>query len=429
MAVQIQATIPFDSFGVRINAADPLLIALLPLAAITHKTMGELLRERWVRGLLWALAAGTAVLTISYAIGVARGGLGTWATIKLVGWFVLLVYLLLGLLIGLGARSSGRHGFVAAFVGFQLLLMAIYLVSQSLRIELVTNTGDRFTGLAANPNVMALYAVCALALGLAYIGRTRGPRLASWLTYFVVGLALACVLFTKSTAGLFAAMAIMSASVLRRRGGWRLVLSGALIGVSLYAGATLAIERVAAGGSALKKLGYLTAFSLDGGSENESVPSASMAQRIESYRLAGEMWLADPVLGAGLGQHIRAQLIEHPEQEPVQVHSTPLWLATETGTTGLIVFGMMFVLVWRRLRWLSDVQTETPTRDADFAAAILLALLGWAVMSLFHELMYQRALWLLIGLALAIDTKGRTFEHPGDSGRVTAEGSKTAEHP
>ena len=61
--------------------------------------------------------------------------------------------------------------------------------------------------------------------------------------------------------------------------------------------------------------------------------------------------------------------------------------------------------------------TETPQRappgepesEIWFQSAVLLILIGWGVMSLFHELMYQRIVWLLAGMALTAPVEPLSF--------------------
>jgi len=70
------------------------------------------------------------------------------------------------------------------------------------------------------------------------------------------------------------------------------------------------------------------------------------------------------------------------------------------GLAGFLVMASIFVVLFHKVWCLAR---SPPGNHADggwFVSAVLLMLVGWAVMSLFHELMYQRLVWLLVGMAL-----------------------------
>jgi len=78
---------------------------------------------------------------------------------------------------------------------------------------------------------------------------------------------------------------------------------------------------------------------------------------------------------------------------PLMIHSTLVWLLAETGIAGTAVFlGAAWHLFSDALRRRGDPA----------AVLLLLALCALAVMSLAHEMLYQRAFWLLLGAVLAM---------------------------
>jgi O-antigen ligase len=123
--------------------------------------------------------------------------------------------------------------------------------------------------------------------------------------------------------------------------------------------------------------------------------------RMEGYQDAFAMWQAHPVLGAGLGVHLHRQSLGgKPEIFILQIHNTGLWLLAEMGLAGFLVMAVIFALLFHKVWRLA--RSPPGNRDAGvwFQSAVLLIMVGWAVMSLFHELMYQRVVWLLVGMAL-----------------------------
>jgi hypothetical protein len=104
------------------------------------------------------------------------------------------------------------------------------------------------------------------------------------------------------------------------------------------------------------------------------------------------MFVASPIFGGGVGVYLQRRLEQ--TDVPLIIHSTPVWLLAETGLIGFLAFAIPFGRVlaqeWRR------------RIDDDFAAQMLVPLLvAFAATSLFHELLYQRAFWLLFGAGIA----------------------------
>src|SRR3546814_8708178 len=78
---------------------------------------------------------------------------------------------------------------------------------------------------------------------------------------------------------------------------------------------------------------------------------------------------------------------------PLVIHSTPLWLLPETGIVGFLIFAVPAVRVF-------FVEARRTERDSA-SVFLVLIITALAVMSLAHELLYQRAFWFLFGAALA----------------------------
>jgi hypothetical protein len=79
--------------------------------------------------------------------------------------------------------------------------------------------------------------------------------------------------------------------------------------------------------------------------------------------------------------------------EPLVIHSTPVWLLAETGLIGFAVFGIA------ALRLFFDSIRHRGERTA---LLLMLVLGAIGTMSMAHEMLYQRAFWLLLGAILAM---------------------------
>jgi O-antigen ligase len=122
-------------------------------------------------------------------------------------------------------------------------------------------------------------------------------------------------------------------------------------------------------------------------------PTNVQADRMESLRGGLAMWAAHPIFGAGLGAYIHEHIAS--TGIPLVIHNSPIWIAAEMGVVGLCAFGLLFGRIGNALR------TEQLWAGPDSQAVALASIAALIVMSLAHDLMYQRLLWLILGAATA----------------------------
>jgi O-antigen ligase len=117
--------------------------------------------------------------------------------------------------------------------------------------------------------------------------------------------------------------------------------------------------------------------------------ATSVEQRVNISAIAFEMWQQSPIIGIGLGSFLHAQAVA--EAEPLQlIHTSGLWLLTETGLVGtLLVVGFGLYCVRALLAERSALSRAALGMIAVFVAG-----------SVGNELMYQRYFWFFLGLAL-----------------------------
>ena len=119
-------------------------------------------------------------------------------------------------------------------------------------------------------------------------------------------------------------------------------------------------------------------------------PPTSDQDRFRSIADGLRMFVEHPIFGQGLGAYIA----EQKKAAYVIIHSTPVWLLAELGLIGLFAF------VIPALRIL---QIEVKRIKIDPVSGFLvLAIVAFGMMSAVHEMLYQRAMWLLLGAALSI---------------------------
>jgi O-antigen ligase len=378
-AVFFQLFIPIGMGELNVNLADPLAIlggALFAIRRVSH--------ERQLP--TWRLPHGNVdivVLTLTLAIALLHGailfGWTPWAvTNRFFGWFVLLSYGATGALL---INHAGQDGLMtmlrtvsvvaASIVVVEILLIGLAGFGVSVPPPIMYS---RIMGFAQNANALALQLLMALSAAL--ISDFR-PRVKLW----VVAIIFAGIWFTASRAAFLALPVTLVAAWFLR------LLTLRQIAVSAFLCACLV--GVLAGVPTIFK-GVIAEIVAGG-----EGPGGSNEVRLASLEPAFQMFLAHPIFGAGLGAYI----VEHSRnfQSVLVIHSTPLWILTEMGIVGFLIwcacFGRMFITEFKR--------ATTGDHVAGFLILILVAL---GTMSIFHDLLYQRSFWLLFGAASALTT-------------------------
>ena len=131
----------------------------------------------------------------------------------------------------------------------------------------------------------------------------------------------------------------------------------------------------------------------------QMTPVSSDSERFLSILGGVKLFLSHPVLGNGLGAYAAETVARG---NFVVIHSTPVWLLAEMGLIGFLAFAVPAVTIfWKE--WVVSPRDRV-------GQMLLLMLVTFGVMSLVHELLYQRAFWLLLGAALACTAPGMAAE-------------------
>jgi hypothetical protein len=359
-----------------VNLADPLAILGGVLFVLSCLQSRQLPQWRF-RHFNIALAAATAVLTMSLFIGAARFGWTEWAVVnRYWGWFILLAYAASGALL---TKDFGRDalrtllltfaGAASAIALLELLLLVMNDLGLHLSLPLAPSA---LQGFSLNHNFFAFQLLMALA---AVFVAVRDSRLRLGLLVLL----LTTLYFSAS------------------RSGW--LSAAALCGAALYIGSAKPgeIAKAVLGAAALALL-IIAGTILVGGRSSAGMPgiivnSLDTQMRMMSILGGLRLFMQHPILGAGLGA-FRHQLILIYSDQPLLIHSTSVWLLAELGLAGLLTFAVpaIYALIaeWRR-------------RQTDRAGQlIVLCLVVFGAMSLPADMLYQRTFWLLFGAALIL---------------------------
>jgi O-antigen ligase/uncharacterized membrane protein YbhN (UPF0104 family) len=375
-ALFFQIYLPTGDGRISVNLADPVVMLGASVFALHHLGKGWPV-WRIAHANAW-VAGGSAVVLLSVLHGWASFGWTDWAFVNRgLGWLMLLCYGATGALIVRRAQLRGLDALLRTLAasGAAIALIEIGLVVLK-RVGLHAADGlveARISGMSQNPNAFAF--VLLMVLAAAIVLRLRPVARTGLMAIALLGLWL-----TGSRAGLIALPVVFGAALLAG------VALRPLLTAVLVAAASIAVIAVLplltrSGGGALQDV--MIAFSQD--------VTISTYQHLQTVQDGLAMFLAHPILGAGLGAYMDGQL--RTAGEPLVIHSTPVWLLAETGMVGCAVFlAAAWCLFGEAVRH----------RGEPAGQLLLLILCALAVMSSAHELLYQRAFWLLLGAVLAV---------------------------
>ncbi len=441
-SLHLASTVSIAGTSLRIGLTDLLLPAILALIIVDrlyakHPWPAPRLPSCW-----WWLTALSAWMVVALITG--RFYAGSWQIWGLankgVGWFVLVAYFLAGLwLSGHGKtirlpflRAFFVMGWLASAFSFGLFLLAFYRIP----VDLAANY-DRATGFLANPNAFGIAIAAQLALQIPLMRqRLVFPP---WLHAAGMAFCLLALFYSGSrSAWLGFAVALLALLIIRQIP-WRGILLTLSLAVGINAisidlprvmphalaliptaetavvGAGVAVEAggasgavVAAAGGASGAAVAVTAKETTNAKRQKLKPyryvarskmmaDAASQHRILSTRLAIEYWRDQPIRGIGLGSFLWRRGQTDDPTAGTGIHATGLWLLTETGLIGLVLFSAFFLAAMKALIWRNGRFEVDPLPIG--IAAVLVTL---AAASIGTEILYQRYLWVLGGIGLAV---------------------------
>ena len=400
VGLHVQPTLLFAGSLVRFSLSDIIALLLAPFAAWLMFQNRRLLKRIDVRVACGLLALATLVMSYGLVIGAqSNGGVTSWALVKYAGWFVLLYYASLGILLSLSGGGRVITVFAGVFVAIHAALTGIFVVSASLGVGWMGEASPRFSGLMTNPNAYGLSLLCGIAL-LLVRSESFAARWPKYSTELLCGVLVAGVLFTRSVGAV--AGLIVAAGVF-------LIFSGKLVRLlRVLMVAAVVYGLPLAGSSLVKWAGVEQQFDIFGRGIADKVVNPddyafSWSARLASNGRALDKWQEAPWFGSGLGSFLVAETARAREDiSPLQIHNTLLWLLAELGLVGLGIFISLFatasVMFFQKMCKLRE--HDPPQAGIMFAALMIMA--AWCVMGLAHELMYQRLPWFLFGVCFGV---------------------------
>lgn len=391
-----QVRVVVEQTAVNLSLADP--FAVLALSAVALDALSKKRLPYWVvpgLNLLLLLMWGVFVLGLCASLW-GRGEVSSWAVGKVIGWVALLGYMAAGYM---AVRYYGSLGF-RRIVEIMALVLCVVVVCAAVLAPIhgfglpgflhgIQTTG--FEAYSGNRNAFAFQILVVMALYFPLLGRISKIRSGSWIKLHGFGVCVLGILiggiFLTASRSAFIAFTLMIFSVLALRiVDWRVVVVGMIAGVwvwvmagwvpSLYNFVPEALHP--ASGSLPDAVGRFSYEVSDKG-------------RMELMMASWDAWLRHPLMGGGLGSFLSDSMGVLGFESII--HNTLLWIMAEMGLIGALPFLVAFFLIVRSV-WRRRV-------DVVRAQGLLLLMLVFAVMSLFHEVLYQRIFWLGLGALTA----------------------------
>jgi O-antigen ligase len=402
----LPAFLAFTMFVESVAPAGALRIGrLAAVLALTVVAIHLLTRGRaGLRANLLLFAVGAYGLwTLLSVIWAADSGLVQETTFR---YFLVLAYTLAFALL---VRTTQQVAIVFATLALGALVFGLISFAGYASAADDYNQLVRAKGLQGDYNFFALYEVVALppALVLAARARTPGRRI---LFYGVVAAIVLSVVASLSRSGLLALSSVVLATLLlpsalffrraRQKATYGLALLAAA-GVVMLVGAAPFLERAA------------TIF------HERGVEGRRGSGRVDVWRAAWRSFEEKPILGIGAGNFRGSdfdRLLQTPgvtttsgyRSKGKYVHSMYLGNLTELGLVGFGLFILVLGLTFKSLT--ASVRRARSRGDPDlarFGAALAVGLVGVCVSGIFLSIELAKPLWIVIGLALALDVMTR----------------------
>ncbi len=422
--VQIQETVELYKFRIRLNFAD---VYLIFVAIIFTRTVFRSVRKFFFEASVYFLAA-LAFFIFLISVNIATVALEQVVSgqglVKYIGVFVLFAYLFTGYVFSSVDRVHVQHCIAASVVGFQVVIVGLYTITLLQSTEGMLSVGPRMGGFAQNANTQGLFFVCGLALSLGY-GRKLWPgNIGRYLCAAFSAILLLGIIYTGSLAAVIAAIAVLSTYFVIFYFSWKKLF---LLCIFAAVAAPLMVVSLKPGvfnpQTFLGKIADLKANIIDGTEcayfkqrdsqfdVRDCTYYSAIQVRLDGYRNALEFWKEHPWFGGGLGTYVSSREgADNSQSQPQIIHNTFLWWLAEAGVFGLFAIMALYFAISRNIYRNIGIEGYRDRVFDPFFVSLILVAVGWFTMSAFHELTYQRIIWVLAGFGMARASNTRSVD-------------------
>lgn len=408
--IQIQITLEYGGTKIRLNLADPFIAVLVIVALYVGVKNWRTLKNRLENNIPLLFFLATLVFTGAFIIGYWNTGFFTWAVVKYAGWYVLMAYFAIGIFI---AAISGKPAFVIGFVAGNVFVILMQFILLPFHSDIPIFPLGRFEGFSGNSNAFGFMLVCGLALCSSHI-KAINQRLARGMAEVFCAIILTGIYYSGSISALLTTVLVL-ALLLSTGLQWR-----KFVFIIILATIFTVLPRLS--DNIIPSKGWYTKAKIVimlTGKRTDWVYKSTIEARLDALWEGFALWQQSPVFGAGLGVQLFEQKRKAKKNNPplVQIHNTGIWLLAEIGLVGLLIFIFLFIALIKQI-WRNSNLGSTGPPD-NFAIAALICLLAWLLASQFHELMYQRVIWLIAGMAVWRNVQKKTLPNMASKNSVS----------
>lgn len=320
-----------------------------------------------------AVRAPTVLIGLALVVGwldsAVRGANGVlpWASVRVVGYFLLVMYVIFAYHYGKDPTfvRSALRGFVFVTLIVNVLVLQ-WMPTRSLVGRFVpVKFPSRLSGGLFDPNANgAALACCVLlvALGGSFVVKHVFAR---GLTFVLLSYCLVQTFSRGALVALLIAVIAVAVVSLRKR--------PAILATAVFVGAVTFV--------------FLDAIGVVAGAITQlhRRPASSLSDRVFFIQDAIHAFVADPLLGSGLGSATA--------RNGAVVHASFFWLLGDVGIVGALGFGLFL---------LANLRMATTLIAGNKYLGIAGALVAMCVACFSFEAMYQRQWWVLVGFAVAL---------------------------
>lgn len=377
----VQFRLPIENGLLTLNIADPvfLIVGLTFFAWWSLRKSNDVL---WiVPSFKYGLILFPVILVISFLVGYLSFGSNNWAIInRLFGQVIPYCYLFTGAMLSINLSHDGK---LKLFLMLAISLICYAIIQMCLQplmsVDLRNFLGwSNLSGFFVDRNAYSLFLLLVLSSLLPIIQPSQNYFEKQ---YFLIAIMALMLFIAGSRSGVFSLLVIFLILFFSNRTLFHNLIPSVIISFMSYGFFVYAHDHFSGINSDSEML-YSRFIN----------PRAELSyiseHRVLTWLPAWETWLDYPFFGAGLGYYF--------EKYSVVVHNVPLWLLSETGLFGLVLFSLLPLSILRAC----FIKTDNVFQGAR-KISLLYGLVIISVYSLTHDVLFQRSIWFFLGFFMA----------------------------
>jgi len=356
------------------------------------------------------------------------GNLEKWSLFnKYAGWFVLITYFIVGIWIG-KHDDKKQELFISTFMMVAWMvacygLLGLYAEQYGISFEYIfLPKGNRIEGFFANANAFGI--ACAAIIILQLSCAVNHKYFNKAVHVFTLSLLILALIFSFSRSAWLGFILGLIFMIIMQKGVLKYFILASLVAflvhISIIKTSSIIVSisnNVYSENHAdqqikgqqlhkrelkrklKKKLSISKRLSL---SRPVGVQGVGMMSRMDFIKYGFKYWKESPMTGIGIGSYKVFSMRDDVNKYGYQIHASILWVIIEMGLIGLCLFAVLFVNLFRHL--LVNTNNRYITIGI---AGILIVMLGSSIGT---EVLYQRYLWILLGIGLSITTNRSVYD-------------------